>query len=238
VIVFSDLTSKEISVMINDIQEASAVTSGKVSLGNYELFDLVQINPHTVGVIIKVERDSFRILDNNGTVQTIRLQEIGHKRNSKDTVAFDNRQNPLSQGDIVKVLDGQYKGRQGTIKHIFKYFAFLHSKDMMEHSGIFVVRTSNCFLFGGMKNRNDLSAPSPRPSPMISSSANRGRGPRGQVRLPNRRVRNDDLIGKTIVIKTGQWKGYIGVVKAATESTVRIELHTNTKIITVPRENV
>jgi len=38
------------------------------------------------------------------------------------------------------------------------------------------------------------------------------------------------------VITRGQWKGYVGIVREATDSSLRIELHTNSKKISIPRE--
>jgi len=60
-------------------------------------------------VIVKVERDSFKILDNNGNVQTVRLQEVGSKRNSRNAVAFDRHQNQITVADVLQVLDGPNK---------------------------------------------------------------------------------------------------------------------------------
>lgn len=62
-----------------------------------------------VGVIVKIERDSFKILDNNGNVQTARLQEVGNRRNSRNAVAFDRHQNQIGVGDVLQVLDGPNK---------------------------------------------------------------------------------------------------------------------------------
>ena len=62
-----------------------------------------------MGVIVKVEREGFKILDNNGNVQTVRLQEVGSKRNSRTAVAFDRNQNQIGVGDVLKVLDGPNK---------------------------------------------------------------------------------------------------------------------------------
>lgn len=39
-----------------------------------------------------------------------------------------------------------------------------------------------------------------------------------------------DMIGKTVRIRVGPMKGYIGIVKDATESTVKVELHTMPKV--------
>lgn len=42
--------------------------------------------------------------------------------------------------------------------------------------------------------------------------------------------RNTAMIGKTVRIRAGPMKGYIGIVKDATESTVKVELHTMPKV--------
>jgi hypothetical protein len=58
---------------------------------------------------VKIERDSFKILENSGNVRSVSLQEIGNKRNSKDTVAFDAYRNEISVEDVVQVKEGPYK---------------------------------------------------------------------------------------------------------------------------------
>ena len=75
-------------------------------------------------------------------------------------------------------------------------------------------------------------------SPRISSPAhpNSGGGgstPGGRGRGKDRRDR--DLIGQTVRIIQGPFKGYIGIVKDATESTARVELHSSCKTISVDR---
>lgn len=247
VVVFSDLTKKEIEVLPQDIQECSDVTTGKVQLGNYQIHDLVQINPQTVGMIVKIEPDTFKILDNNGNIQSVRMQEMGSKRRH-ESQAFDSQQNPLSVGDVLKVTEGPSKGKQGTIKHLFKYFAFLQCRDVLENSGIIVVRTGNCELLGGRKaapgTLRESAPPSPSPFAGLRSPARSPvdqRGTRSRFDAPpriQRGRRDDSFISKTVMIKSGQWKGYVGIVKDATDTNVRVELHTNCKVVTVPKNNV
>ena len=47
--------------------------------------------------------------------------------------------------------------------------------------------------------------------------------------------RDTSIIGKTVRIFQGPYKGYIGIVKDATESTARVELHSSCKTISVDR---
>ena len=62
-----------------------------------------------MGVIVKIERDTFKILDNSGNIVVTTLQEIGRKRSSKDVESFDSHQNKITASDVVKVIDGPYK---------------------------------------------------------------------------------------------------------------------------------
>jgi transcription elongation factor SPT5 len=45
--------------------------------------------------------------------------------------------------------------------------------------------------------------------------------------------RNTTLIGKTVRITQGPYKGYVGIVKDATDTTARVELHTKCQTISV-----
>lgn len=142
-VLFSDLTQKELKVLLSDLQQASEVTTGRLELGSYELHDLVSLDSHAVGMIVRIERDAFKILDNNGNLRTVKLQEMGQKRMVRNPQAFDSMNNPIGLNDQVQVLEGRYKGKQGTIKHLYRYYAFLHSRELPDNSGIFVERTTN-----------------------------------------------------------------------------------------------
>ena len=50
--------------------------------------------------------------------------------------------------------------------------------------------------------------------------------------------RDTGLIGKTVKIIQGPYKGYIGIVKDATESTARVELHTKCQTISVDKQRL
>lgn len=50
--------------------------------------------------------------------------------------------------------------------------------------------------------------------------------------------RDNELIGQTVRISQGPYKGYIGVVKDATESTARVELHSTCQTISVDRQRL
>lgn len=55
------------------------------------------------------------------------------------------------------------QGREGEIRHLFRGFAFLHCKKLVENGGMFVCKTRHLVLAGGSKvclQHSHLSAPS------------------------------------------------------------------------------
>ena len=62
-----------------------------------------------------------------------------------------------------------------------------------------------------------------------------GGGGRGGGVGRGRLSRDMTIIGKTVRIVMGPYKGYVGIVKDATESTARVELHSSVKTISVDR---
>lgn len=141
-IIHTDSTMQELRLLSQDIQQTSEVTSGMTTLGGYDLHDLVQLDAMKAGVIIKVEREGFKVLTNEDCVETVLLAAVKRKLMDSRSNAHDHSRSPLSVGDAVKVVDGKYDGKTGTIKHIYKYILFLHIKDRMEHAGIICVRTN------------------------------------------------------------------------------------------------
>ncbi|XP_011879871.1 PREDICTED: transcription elongation factor SPT5-like isoform X2 [Vollenhovia emeryi] len=149
---------------------------------------------------------------------------------------------------IVKVVDGPHAGRGGEIKHLYRSFAFLHSRMFVDNGGIFVCKTRHLQLSGGNKTTsiNSMSPVagfmSPRiASPMHPSGGGFGRGGgggRGRGRGGGGARRDRELIGTTIKITGGPYKGNVGIVKDATETTARVELHSTCQTISVDRSHI
>ncbi|NWV12565.1 SPT5H factor, partial [Ptilonorhynchus violaceus] len=246
VILFSDLTMHELKVLPRDLQLCSETASGVDVGGQHEWGELVQLDPQTVGVIVRLERETFQVLNMYGKVVTVRHQAVSRKKDNRFAVALDSEQNNIHVKDIVKVIDGPHSGREGEIRHLFRGFAFLHCKKLVENGGMFVCKTRHLVLAGGSKPRDVTNfavcgfAPmSPRiSSPMHPSGAGQrgGFGAGGMSRGRGRR--DNDLIGQTVRISQGPYKGYIGVVKDATESTARVELHSTCQTISVDRQRL
>lgn len=61
----------------------------------------------TVGVIFKTERDSFRVLDQNGHVRLVQPHQISMRRDSHRAIATDSQGHELRMNDNVKEVDGE-----------------------------------------------------------------------------------------------------------------------------------
>lgn len=55
-------------------QECAEVSAGLERLGNYELHDMVMLDRTQVGVVVKVEHSSFKVLTTSNAIETIEMQ--------------------------------------------------------------------------------------------------------------------------------------------------------------------
>ncbi|KAL1502723.1 hypothetical protein ABEB36_007827 [Hypothenemus hampei] len=252
VVLISDLTMHEMEILPKDLQLCSDMASGVDSLGKFEWGDLVTLDAETVGVIVRLERENFHVLNMHGKVVECRPGSLQKRKLNRFTAALDSYRNSLHRRDMVKVIDGPHSGFSGEIKHLYRNFAFLYSVEFLQNGGIFVCKTKHLQLAGGNKlvPNADFSTGmefmSPRrSSPMHPSSGGGGGGMggfggggggRGGGR--GRVTRDRDIIGTTIKITRGPYKGNIGIVKDANQSTARIELHASCQTISVDRNHI
>jgi len=61
-----------------------------------------------VGVIVRLERESFQVLANDDKLIQVKHQAISKKKDSRHAVALDSDNNQLQVKDVVKVLDGKH----------------------------------------------------------------------------------------------------------------------------------
>lgn len=268
-ILLSDLTMEEITVFQRFLQLCQATATGVDSLGHFEFGDLVQIDAHTMGVIVRLEKETFRVLTMNNKVITLNHNAVSKKRPNKFAAALDSENKTINVNDVVKVVDGVYNGQQGQVKYIYRHYAFLHAKTHSENGGHFVCTAKQLLLASNHKVA-PVSTPgfmSPRvlASPMHPTQFNNGgsssrhgmstgggsstgnssthggstvgKSPRqplvNQQQMKPGTRRNTTLIGKTVRITQGPYKGYVGIVKDATDTTARVELHTKCQTISV-----
>merc|ERR1712070_1149446 len=74
-----------------------------------------------VGIIISFGRNDMDVLDIFGTVSKISPNEIAGKRNhfTRNSTAVDVENNSLRAKDVVTVMQGEYRDREGANNGIF-----------------------------------------------------------------------------------------------------------------------
>lgn len=196
-------------------------------------------------MIVRLERENFHVLGMHGKVIECKPTALQKKRENQNPVALDSEQNQIRRKDIVKVLEGPHAGRDGEIKHLYRSLAFLHSRMYTENGGIFVCKTRHLKLAGGNRNNTNMTNMglmgfmSPRiQSPMHPGGGNRGRGMRGRGGRGGGMSRDREILGKSIKITGGSYKGAVGIVKDATAATARVELHSSCQTISVDRNHI
>ncbi|KAF3848188.1 hypothetical protein F7725_021216 [Dissostichus mawsoni] len=173
----------------------------------HELRKYFRMGDHVKVIAGRYEGDTgliVRVLNMHGKVMTVKHQSVNRRKDNRFAVALDSEQNNIHVKDIVKVIDGPHSGREGEIRHLFRGFAFLHCKKLVENGGMFVCKTRHLVLAGGL-------------------STERRRWRRRRWRWGGRRRRRG--MGRGRGRRDNDLIGYIGVVKDATESTARVELH-------------
>ncbi len=228
------------TVRTSQLQESAEIASGQDKLAGYELHDLVVLSgggsTNEVGVIVRVGREEFTVVNNHGIVREVRPEELRGKRNasSNRAVALDVQGQQIRVGDTVSVAEGPHKGKTATIKRMSRAQLFLYSQTRTENAGIFVVRSRSCVLAGsGSQSRAAAGSGGESPFATPQSQHSKAGGPAAA-----RGRRDDGLIGKTVRIQAGQWKGYLGSVADATATHVQVELHSRLKKVMVVRERV
>lgn len=234
VTLLSDQSNTEITVFSKDLRESSD-SGGGGSLGQFQLFDLVQLDPATVACIVKVDRESLAVLDQNGQKRAVMPSQISNKlERRKFAVATDRNGSEIRSDDVVKEVGGE--GKSGKIIHIHRSFLFLHSVEQQENAGVFVVRTTNVATVSAKGGRVAANAGPDLNSmnPALKRNNDAGAG----SMLPPKTFGRDRAIGQTVTIRRGPWKGLLGIVKEATDTDARVELHTKGKTVSVPREHL
>ncbi|KAJ5096015.1 hypothetical protein NUU61_005371 [Penicillium alfredii] len=229
VTLLSDMSMQEITVFSKDLRLSAEMTADG-QLGIYDIHDLVQLDAATVGCVIKVDRESLRVVDQNGSVRNVLPTQIANKITPRrDAVATDRNGAEIRLGDTVREVYGEQ--RSGVIRHVYRSFLFVHNKAQAENAGIAVVRTTNVVTVsarGGRAAGPDLT----KMNPALSMQT-----PGGGAMPPPRRGR-DKLLGQTVTIRKGRFKGLVGIVRDADDTLAQVELYTSNKHVHVARDSL
>ncbi|KAL6525005.1 hypothetical protein OROMI_030598 [Orobanche minor] len=248
--IVSDTTKELLRVFADNVVESSEVTSGVTRIGDYELHDLVLLDDNSFGVIIRVDSEAFQVLKgvpDRHDVALVRLREIKYKIDKKISTK-DRHNNPLSVKDVVKILDGPCRGKQGPVEHIYKGVLFIYDRHHLEHAGFICVKSESCMMVGGSRSNGDRNGDTMtsrlahlRTPPRVPQSPMRP--PRGGPmnfggRRGGGRGGRDALVGTVIKIRLGHYKGCKGRVVDVKGSMVRVELESQMKVVAVDRSYI
>ncbi|XP_076900340.1 putative transcription elongation factor SPT5 homolog 1 isoform X2 [Bidens hawaiensis] len=242
----SDTTKDVIRVFSDNVVESSEVTSGITKIGDFELHDLVQLDHSNFGVIIRLDSEAFQVLKgaaDKADVQLVRLRDIKYKIDRKVS-AQDRHKNTISVKDVVKVLEGPCKGRQGPVEHINRGILFIYDRHHMEHAGFICAKSQSCVLVGGSRANGDRNGNSfasraqIRPPTRVPHSPGRGFPPLPGGRYRGGRGGKNSLVGTVIKVRVGPFKGYRGRVVDVNGTSVRVELESQMKVVTVDRSHI
>ncbi|KAK3043790.1 hypothetical protein RJ639_000489, partial [Escallonia herrerae] len=272
--IVSDTTKEVLRVFSDNVVESSEVTSGITRIGDYELHDLVLLDNMSFGVIIRVESEAFQVISiiqlarsarvdvdcipefsfvlkgvpDRPEVALVRLREIKCKIEKK-IFAQDRVKNTIAVKDVVKILEGSCKGKQGPVEHIYRGILFIYDRHHLEHAGFICAKSQACVVVGARANgdRNghlvsrfsQLKSPARVPQPpgkphggglpisvinaLFAAASGRNWGGRGG---------HDALIGTPIKVRMGPYKGYKGRVVDVKGQTVRVEMDASMKVVT------
>lgn len=223
----TDANNQEVTVFSKDLREAS--DSNIVSATSaYDFHDLVQLDSSTVACVIKVDRESLRVIDQEGTLRTVLPSSISGKlERRRHAASTDHDGIEIRNDDTVRESGGEQ--RQGRILHIYRSYLFLHNRQLHENAGVFVVRNNNVITVAAVQGRGSAAVDSNIGVKM--SAAN-------PLPPPPKTFGRDRLIGKTCTIRKGMFKGLLGIIKDTTETEARVELHTKNKVLNVAKTNL
>ena len=221
----SDLSfGRELAVSVRSVKVTPEVAQGLSRLQGYEVNDLVALGHNDSGIVIEVLREELVVLDQTESRRHVKPTELRGKLNAMSVRggALDASNDPIKVGDMVSVEAGPHAKRSGTVLHIKRTILFLHDKHRTENRGIFVCKARQCRLSGVASRRAQQGA---QLDVIVNARS-------------SRRSRTQDLRGKSVKVKRGKLKGYLGIVVEETEKIVKVELHAKHKVVSLKKEDV
>ncbi len=180
-----------------------------------------------------MDRESLRVLDQNGSVRSLLPSNISNKlERRRHAVATDRDGSEIRNDDTVKEYGGEQ--RQGRVLHIHRNFLFIQNRQQSENAGVFVVRNTNVTSVVAKGGRVNNAGPD-----LTKMNPARNTGTNGSATMaPPKAIGRDKLIGKTVTVRKGPYKGLLGIVKDTTDDSARVELHTKNISITIPKDTL
>ena len=194
---------------------------GMLGQGNkdgYKAFDLIHYNgTKNAGLILQVHEDSVKVINEQGKIEHVKVVDAGKKqsaptRRGGTLSGRDAKGNALVHDSMVKCINGPNKNIIAPIRHSFKNYLFLWSKDFVQSNGIFVMNCVDVVLLGDEFMKGSSS---------------------GQAIASQNRMTKDPKVGKQVVIIGGHYKGHRGRVTHADDSQCIVELSSQCRKIPI-----
>lgn len=252
-VVVSDGSKSEMYCNVSLLQVTDEIALGRSSLGGFQKDDLVQLNENEVGMVIDVGLEALRILTQLENVKDIHPNEVRGKIDPRrQQKVFDVDQKSFGVGDSAQVVSGVHERSTGTVRHVFKGTVWLYSDNYFKNSGVMVVKPRCCRLVGSLhtgRAPSTLSAAAPgsgnssqshasTPSSAMGSRQMGGpNGMGGRGGGPGSRFAKDPLIGATVRITKGQYRGLSAQVANGENGFYQLEILAKMKKVTLPASN-
>jgi transcription elongation factor SPT5 len=235
VTMLTNANNEEITVFSRDLR-AAMDSAGPVGASKYDLFDLVRLDVSTVGCVVRVDRETIKVLDQNDSSRVIFPSKISGRVENRYPIATDRAGNEIRREDTVKEAAGLQ--RTGEVLHVHQNYLWLRNRMLLnDNTGVFVVRSNGVNVTSAKGGRlldsatPDLTKMNPD---MMRKNPLNGNGMMPPPRMQGR----DNLLGKHIRVKLGPYKGYMGIVKDTTQTTARLELYTKKNILSVDKAHL
>ena len=215
VMVYDEITETKFNAKNSDLILRSNMDFEDEENTMFKIGDLVRIkNENIICYIIESSKFTLKVVTSRNEIKKISVREVEKINLNKKITYLDGKGNPIAPDNTVKVISGQYKGSKGTIKCIHRKLVFLHNNSYVRTNGIFCENNENLELLG---------------SELLIENSEKGK-------VNHRRVPNDikDLLGKTVHVIEGRWKGYNGILIDANDKNIKLELSAKQKTIQLP----
>lgn len=147
----------EIEQSTSGLAGSAALLLNKAKGIQYEAGEMVAFNQNkNVGIILQVDgafggasggQDYVRLINDQGEIVSIKSTDINKKFDQRDqqhkVTSIDSQRNTICRDNVVKVINGPYKGHRGVIKYIHRNTVFLWDRQFKQSNGIFVENTRN-----------------------------------------------------------------------------------------------
>nr|KJB73483.1 hypothetical protein B456_011G234600 [Gossypium raimondii] len=220
----------------------------------FELYNLVCFSRKDFGLIVGMEKDDrYKILKEapeGPVVVTVEKRELKNGPMDTKFTALDHHSKTISISDTVKVLEGQYEGKQGIVKQIYRGTIFLYDENETDNGGYFCCKSLKCekikqFLDicsdkggdpGGTSDFGDFVSSPKSPISPKKPWHSQDKEAKSDFNRGNR----DGMfsIGQTLRIRVGPLKGYLCRVLAVYYSDVTVKLDSKQKVLTVKNEHL